>query len=170
MECASVTVGTKHARAANKLYEVRESPIHGRGIFATRHISSGKRIIEYVGERITPEEADERYDDDQADHPHILLFTVDKHTVIDGAVDGNEAKYINHSCEPNCEAVNDDGHIFIEAIRDISRGEELTYDYQLERAGRFRAEWKERYRCRCGTPSCRGSMLAPRKKKPQKVK
>jgi SET domain-containing protein len=152
------------------LYEVRESPIHGRGVFATRHIPQGKRIIEYVGERITPAEADERYDDDQTDHPHILLFTVDKHTVIDGAVGGNEAKYINHSCEPNCEAVNDDGRIFVEALRDIARNEELTYDYQLERPGRFRAEWKERYRCHCGTPSCRGTMLAPRKKKAPKRK
>jgi SET domain-containing protein len=160
-----VTERTKRVRGASPLYEVRESPIQGRGLFATRRISCGRRIIEYLGERITPEEADARYDDDQADHPHILLFTVDKHTVIDGGVDGNEAKYINHSCEPNCEAVNDDGRIFIEAIRDIPRGEELTYDYQLERPGRFRAEWRERYKCLCGAPSCRGTMLAPRKKK-----
>ena len=163
-----MTDGTKRARRASLPYVVHESPIHGRGIFATRRVAKGERIIEYQGERITPKEADERYDDDQSDHPHILLFTVDKHTVIDGGVGGNEAKYINHSCEPNCEAVNDEGRIFVEAIRDIPRGKEITYDYKLERSGRFRAEWNERYRCNCGTPACRGIMLAPRKKQPKR--
>jgi SET domain-containing protein len=159
----------KRASRVSKVYEVRESPIHGRGLFATRHILARKRIIEYLGERIPPEEADGRYDDDQIDHPHILLFTVDKHTVIDGAVGGNDARFINHSCEPNCQAVNENGRIFFESIRDIPRGEELTYDYQLERAGRFRADWRERYRCCCGTPSCRGTMLAPPKKAEKKA-
>jgi uncharacterized protein len=143
------------------LIEVHDSPIHGRGVFAARRINQGRRIIEYVGERITPEESEERYDDDQSDHPHILLFTVDERTVIDGAIGGNESVFVNHSCEPNCEAVNADGRIFIEAKRTIMPGEELTYDYQLERPGRYRAAWKEHYRCRCGAPSCRGTMLAP---------
>ena len=157
-------------RAASMLIEVRHSPIHGRGVFATRRIKSGKRIIEYIGEHITPQEADRRYDDDSVDRPHILLFTVDEKTVIDGARGGNEAQFINHSCEPNCEAVNDGGRIFVEAIRDIEQGEELTYDYNLERGGRYRSEWKERYRCNCGTPACRGTMLAPRKKTAKKPK
>jgi SET domain-containing protein len=149
--------------APNPPVQVRESPIHGKGIFAARRMRSGQRIIEYVGERISPDEANARYDDDQVDHPHILLFTVDETTVIDGAHGGNESVYINHSCAPNCEAVNEDGRIFVEALRDIAMGEELTYDYNLERPGRYRAEWKERYRCLCGAPNCRGTMLAPPK-------
>ena len=151
-------------RNSAPLFVVRDSPIHGRGVFAARKINKGRRIIEYVGERISPQESEERYDDDRSEHPHILLFTVDEKTIIDGARGGNEAVFFNHSCEPNCEAVNDDGRIFIEAMRSISPGEELTYDYQLDRPGRYQAAWKERYRCRCGAPSCRGTMLAPRAK------
>ena len=150
------------------LIEVRQSSIHGSGVFAVRRIPSGTRVIEYTGERITPEEADARYDDDQAESAHVLLFTVDDKTFIDGGVGGNEARFINHSCEPNCEAVCEDGRIFVEARRDIGRGEELTYDYALRRAGRYRAGWKERYACHCGAPSCRGTMLAPRRPRKRK--
>jgi SET domain-containing protein len=140
-------------------FEVRSSSIHGRGVFALRRIRKGTRLIEYTGERISPEEADRRYDDDALDIPHTFLFTVDKRTVIDAAVDGNEARFINHSCDPNCEAVDEAGHIFIEAVRSIRPGEELTYDYHLERDGRWRAEWAQRYTCRCGAPNCRGTLL-----------
>ena len=152
----------RQTKPTSALIVVHDSPIHGRGVFAARRIAAGKRIIEYLGERIAPVEGEKRYDDDGVDHPHVLLFTVDEHTVIDGGSGGNEAIYINHSCEPNCEAVDDDGRIYIEALRDIKAGEELTYDYQLERPGRYLASWKERYRCRCGAPTCRGTMLAPR--------
>ena len=145
-------------------FELRSSSIHGQGVFALRPIHKGKRLIEYVGERISPEEADRRYDDDALDIPHTFLFTVDKHTVIDAAVDGNEARFINHSCDPNCEAVDDAGRIFIEAIRNIRSGEELTYDYHLERDGHWRKEWAERYACRCGAPTCRGTLLVKPKK------
>jgi len=145
---------------APPLVEVRQSSIHGRGVFALKRISKGQRIIEYLGERITPEEGEARYDDDASDHPHVLLFTVDETTVIDGGVNGNEAIYVNHSCAPNCEAVNDDGHIFIEALRTIKPGDELTFDYALERPGEFQMEWKEQYLCRCGARTCRGTMLA----------
>ncbi|SRR5258706_15927187 len=150
------------------LFEVRQSPIHGRGVYALRRLHKGKRLLEYIGERIPPEEADRRYDDDALEIPHTFLFTVDAHTVIDAAVDGNEARFINHSCDPNCEAVDDDGRIFIEVIRNIRPGEELTYDYHLERDGRWRAEWAERYACRCGAANCRGTLLVkpvrPKKK------
>jgi uncharacterized protein len=151
------------SKSSASLYQVRQSPIHGRGVFAARAIPAGTRIIEYVGERISPDEADKRYDDDQTGHPHILLFTVDKKTVIDGAVGGNAARYINHSCAPNCEAVVEDERVFVEALRDIQPGEELTYDYNLERPGRYKAEWTRRYACRCGAPNCRGTMLKPRR-------
>lgn len=145
------------------LYEIRRSGIHGRGAFALRRIPAGARIVEYRGQRISHEEADARYNDDTTDHPHILLFIVNDETVIDGGRRGSPARYFNHSCEPNCEAVIEDGRVFIEAIRDIRRGEELTYDYHLERPGRYRAEWDEQYACHCGAPSCRGTMLEPRR-------
>jgi SET domain-containing protein len=150
-------------RQVQSLVEVRQSPIHGSGMFALRHISAGQRIIEYTGERITPAEADARYDDDQSDHAHVLLFTVDDKTMIDGGNGGNESRFINHSCEPNCQAVTEDGRIFIEALRDIAAGAELTYDYALRRPGRYRAAWRELYACHCGAPNCRGTMLAPRR-------
>jgi hypothetical protein len=142
--------------------EVRESSIDGKGAFAVRPIPKGTRIVEYAGERITHQEADVRYDEDAMEHPHTYLFTLDKKTVIDATVEGNQARYINHSCEPNCEAVTEDGHVYIEALRDISIGQELAYDYHLEYKGRYRAEWRERYACRCGTLSCRGTLLLPK--------
>ena len=145
-------------------FEVRSSPIHGRGVYALRPLRKGRRLIEYLGERITPEEADRRYDDDALEIPHTFLFTVDSHTVIDAAVAGNEARFINHSCDPNCEAVDDDGRIFIEVIRSIRPGQELTYDYHLERDGHWRAEWAERYLCRCGAANCRGTLLSKPKR------
>jgi uncharacterized protein len=150
-----------------ELFELRSSPIHGRGVFALRRIRKGKRLIEYIGERITPEAADLRYDDDAMDKPHTFLFTVDAQTIIDAAVGGNEARFINHSCDPNCEAVDDDGRIFIETIRNIRPGEELAYDYHLERDGRWRKEWAVRYACRCGAPNCRGTLLV-KPKRPKK--
>ncbi len=149
-------------------FEVHPSRIQGLGAFAAIPIAKGTRIIEYTGERITPEEADARYDDDNVDDPHTYLFTVDKKTLVDATREGNEARFINHSCEPNCEAVNEDQRIYIEAVRDIAPSEELTYDYHLERPGRFRKEWQELYACHCGAPTCRGILLEPRKSRPRK--
>ena len=146
-------------------FAIRPSPIQGFGAWAVRPIRQGTRIVEYVGERIASEEADERYDDDASEHPHILLFTVDDRTVIDAGVNGNEARYFNHSCAPNCETVVEKGRVFIVARRPIAPGEELTYDYRLERPGRASAAWTRRYACRCGANRCRGTMLAPRAKR-----
>ncbi len=157
-----------HASAPQPLVEIRPSPIHGTGIFATAFIAKGTRIIEYTGERISREEADARYDDEAMEYPHTFLFIVDKKTVIDGARQGNEARFINHSCEPNCQAVVDDGRVFVEAVRDIALGMEITYDYHLTR-GRYRAEWKARYPCHCGAPSCRGTLLhIPQRRSPKR--
>jgi SET domain-containing protein len=144
-------------------FEVRSSLIQGLGAFATRRIRKGTRLVEYVGERITPAEANTRYDDERSAHPHVLLFVVDKRTVIDAGVDGNEARYINHSCEPNCEAVVDSGRVYIEALRTIQPGQELTYDYRLQRNGRYGDTWEQRYACHCGAATCRGTMLEPRR-------
>ena len=140
-------------------YAVRRSKIAGRGVFAVRPIARGTRIIEYRGERITPEEGDERYNDDDMEHVHTVLFHVDDSTVIDGGVRGNAARYINHSGAPNCRSVVEDGRVYIDAAKDIPAGAELTYDYHLMRTGRFRAEWRERYACHCGARRCRGLLL-----------
>jgi SET domain-containing protein len=145
------------------LLEVRASRIHGRGVFAGRPITEGVRIIEYTGEVISDEEADSRYDDRAMERHETYLFSVADGKCIDGAVGGNEAHLINHSCDPNCEAVEIDGHIWIEAVRPIAAGEELTYDYAYERTegDEARADF---YGCRCGARRCRGTILAPRDK------
>src|SRR4051812_30031479 len=111
-------------------FEIRPSPIQGHGAFATEHIPAGTRVIEYAGQRLTPAQAEARYPDDASpDRHHTYLFAIDDDVVIDAAVDGNEARFINHSCDPNCDAVIDGGRIWIEALRDIEPGEELAYDY-----------------------------------------
>jgi len=152
-------------------FELRESPIQGKGAFATRRIRKGARIIEYTGERITQDEADKRYDDEAMGRHHTFLFTLDEKTVIDAAVDGNEARFINHSCDPNCQALIEDDKIFIYALKDISLGEELCYDYAYERAEGMDEESEKLYMCRCGAKDCRGTILAPPKPpKPAKPK
>lgn len=156
--------GQPAASPPNRYFEIRRSRIQGRGAFALRRLRVGTRLIEYLGERITPEAADARYDEDLGVRHHTFLFSVDKKTVIDAAVNGNEARFINHSCDPNCEAVDDDGRIFIEVIRTIHPGEELSYDYQYERDDDYDEEREAHYVCRCGAENCRGTILAPKKK------
>jgi hypothetical protein len=152
-------------------FKVRSSRIQGLGAFATQRIRKGTRIIEYVGERISSEEADARYDDDITPNPHVLLFVVDKRTVVDAGVGGNEARFINHSCDPNCEPVIESRRIYIEAIRTIEPGEELTYDYNLTREDGDDAETEGAFTCRCGAPTCRGTMLEQLpKRKPKRKK
>jgi len=149
------------------LYVVRNSPIHGRGVFAVRYIRKGTRIVEYKGQRITNKEADRRYDDTKMRRHHTFLFTLDRKTVIDGAISagGGDASYINHSCDPNCEAIISGEKIFIHAIREIYPGAELTYDYQYERTGKNDAKLEKFYVCKCGAQNCRGSIMKPAKKK-----
>jgi len=142
------------------LIEVRNSAIHGRGVFALRRIPKGTRIIEYTGERVSHAEADRRYEDRPDDDNHTFLFIVDRRTVIDAGVGGNEARYINHACDPNCESVIEARRVFIEALRDIEAGEELAYDYQIQREKDDPANVDEIWACRCGTDHCRGTMLA----------
>jgi hypothetical protein len=142
------------------LIAVRESAIHGRGVFALRGIRKGTRIVEYTGERISHAEADRRYEDRPDDDSHTFLFIVDRRTVIDAGVGGNEARYINHACAPNCESVIESKRIFIEALRDIEAGEELLYDYQIQREKDDPPNVEQIWACRCGTDSCRGTMLA----------
>jgi uncharacterized protein len=149
------------------LYVVRNSEIHGRGVFALRRIRKGTRILEYTGERISNKEADRRYDDDKMKRHHTFLFTLDSKTCIDGSIrtGGGDASFINHSCEPNCEAVITGRKIFIHALHTIEPGTELAYDYQYERTGENDAKLEKFYICKCGAPNCRGSIMKPAKKK-----
>jgi SET domain-containing protein len=151
--------------APRKSYAVRRSAIHGRGVFATDVIRRGERIIEYKGQRATWDEAMERPDSDPDDPAHTFLFELDDGRVIDARVRGNAARWINHSCAPNCVPIeDDDARVYIEAKRTIRAGEELSYDYQLSVAGRVTEKMKRGYACRCGAPRCRGTMLEKKKK------
>lgn len=153
-------------------FQVRPSGIHGVGAFALRSIPAGTRIIEYTGEVIRPKEADRRAEA-KGDDSHTFLFTLNTRAVVDAGVGGNESRFINHSCDPNCLTVIERGHIYIDALRDIAPGEELGYDYRLHLDRRLGRGERALYTCRCGSPKCRGTMLDPeshpvRKRKPQK--
>jgi SET domain-containing protein len=145
----------------NPYFELRTSEIQGTGAFATRTIRKGTRIIEYLGQRISWRTADKRYDDEKMSRHHTFLFTVDDKTCIDAGMNGNDARFLNHSCDPNCEAINDRKRIFIEAKKTIPAGTELVYDYQYERTDDHTAADERFYKCRCGSPKCRGTILAP---------
>ncbi len=145
----------------SELVEVRNSPIHGRGIYAAQAIKSGTRVYEYLGERISHAEADRRFWNKREDDGHTFLFVVNRKTVIDGTHQGNDARYINHRCDANCETITEDNRIFIEAIRDLKAGEELGYDYQLTWSEEDTPEDLALYNCRCGSNNCRGTMLDP---------
>jgi uncharacterized protein len=141
--------------------QVRDSSVHGRGVFATRRIEKGERIIEYLGERVSHEEADRRYESKEENDSHTFLFIVDSKTVIDAGVDGNDARFFNHSCDPNCESVVEKRRVYIEAIRAIEPGEEMTYDYQIYKEEGDPENIDEVFACRCGFANCRGTMLWP---------
>ena len=143
------------------LIEVRASPLHGLGVFAAQRIRRGTRIIEYLGERVSHAEADRRYEHKDAEDAHTFLFIVDARTVIDAGIGGNEARFVNHACEPNCESVIENRRVFIDAVRAIGPGEELTYDYQIVREPDDPPDIDAIFACRCGSPRCRGSMLWP---------
>jgi len=145
---------------------VKNSRIHGRGVYAGRRLKAGERIIEYKGERISWKEADRRPPSDPDDPHHTFFFSLEdgKH-VIDAGVGGNAARWINHSCDPNCETGEHDGRVYIEAKRDIKAGEELFYDYALTIDERITPTLKKQYRCLCGSKGCRGTMLeVPRRR------
>jgi SET domain-containing protein len=149
---------------------VRQSTLHGTGVFAARDIPSGTRIIEYGGKRITPEKADELHPVNPDDPFHTFFFSLSSGKVIDGGQRGNDARWINHSCTPNCEAQeNSSGkRVYVVALQDIPEGTELFYDYGLVMDGRITKALREQYRCICGTPACRGTMLAlPKRGKPR---
>lgn len=152
-------------------YAVRRSKLHGNGVFAARKIPAGTRIIEYGGKRISAKEADRRHPTNPDDPFHTFFFALSSGRVIDGGDEGNDARWINHSCQPNCEA-QEGKHgkrVYIVALQDIPRGTELSYDYGLVLDGRITKALKEGYKCLCGTPPCRGTMLALPAKKTKKA-
>jgi uncharacterized protein len=149
----------KVSLAASPLVEARNSQIHGRGVYAIAPIKKGTRIMEYLGERISHAEADARYEKKGDDDGHTFLFIASNRTVIDAGVDGNDARFINHSCNPNCETVIENSRVFIDSIRNIKSGEELGYDYQLTWESTDDPAELALYACRCGAKKCRGSML-----------
>ncbi len=149
-----------------RAYAVRNSVIHGRGVFATRTIRKGSRVIEYRGDRTTWEVALERPASDPDNPHHTFFFEVSDGTVIDANVRGNAARWINHSCDANCESFEyEDGRVFIEARRTIRTGDEITYDYRLSLDGRIGKRTREAYACLCGAATCRGLLLVEPKKR-----
>ena len=145
---------------------VRQSKIHGTGVFAARAIPAGTRVIEYAGTRISAKEADRRHPTNPDDPFHTFFFALSSGKVIDGNEEGNDARWINHACDPNCESLEGKGgkRVYIIAKRDIRRGEELNYDYGLVIDEKMTKTLKSQYQCRCGSANCRGTMLAIKKK------
>ncbi len=160
---------TKTVQAVNgrplpgRRIQVRRSGVHGKGVFALVPIAKGTRIIEYKGEVLTWAAAQKRHPHDPSDPNHTFFFHIDDKHVIDAAVGGNAARWINHGCTPNCVAEEEGGRVFIDARRDIAAGEELNYDYGLIIDERYTPALKKQYACRCGSRRCRGTMLAPKR-------
>ena len=149
--------------ATGRKLAVRRSGVHGNGVFAARALKAGEVLIEYVGEIIDWEEALRRHPHNPAEPNQTFYFHIEGGKVIDANVGGNASRWINHACEPNCESDEQDGRVFIKALRDIAAGEELFYDYGLVIDERYTAKLKKEYACRCGAASCRGTMLAPKR-------
>ena len=156
-----MTAGKRRARQDGPLIEVRTSALHGLGVFARRRIAKGTRVIEYLGERVSHAEADRRYEGKGAGDNHTFLFIADDATVIDAGIDGNDARFVNHGCTPNCESVIEESRVFIDALRAIAPGEELTYDYQIQREPDDPPDIDVVFACRCGQAGCRGTMMWP---------
>jgi uncharacterized protein len=153
-------VPTKPAKSRTA---VRNSGIHGKGVFAVREIKKGERILEYKGQRLTWKEAQRRKPFNPLEPLHTFYFDIDENLVVDGAKNGNSARYINHSCGPNCVAEQvDEGakaRVFIKARTNIRPGAELFYDYALTTGTRMTKALKKDYLCLCGSKNCRGTML-----------
>jgi uncharacterized protein len=139
---------------------VRRSGVHGKGVYAVAPIKAGERVVEYKGERISWKEALRRHPHDPSEPNHTFYFALEAGGVIDGKIDGNSARWINHSCAPNCEAEEVEGRVYVHALRDIEPEEELFYDYGLVIDARLTKKLKREYACHCGASTCRGTLLA----------
>ena len=153
------------SRPSSRSVSVRRSPVHGKGVFALRALDAGEIICEYKGRRIAWDEAIRRPPRDPSQPNHTFYFDLGNGQVIDGAMGGNSARWINHSCAPNCEAEDHNGRIYIRAISDIAAGEELGLDYALIVEERHTPRLLREYLCHCGASTCRGTMLAVRRKR-----
>lgn len=148
----------------------RRSRIHGNGVFAIAPIQAGEKVIEYKGLLRTHEEADALYGD-SIDSGHTFLFTLNEHYLIDANVKGNVARWLNHSCEPNCQAFLIESakgdprmdRVVIEALRDIAAGEELTYNYGIRLSVPHTPRLKKLWACLCGADQCSGTLLQPKR-------
>lgn len=160
---------SKASSPPKRRIQVRRSGVHGKGVFATAPLKAGERLIEYTGETITWAQALQRHPHDPSNPNHTFYFHVDETHVIDAKVDGNSARWINHSCAPNCEAKQVGLRVFIHALRDVQAGEELFYDYGLVVDEPLTPQLRAEYVCWCGQPACRGTMLTepPRKGRPR---
>jgi SET domain-containing protein len=166
---------SKSPTSGGRRIQTRRSGVHGNGVFAVQDIAEGETLIEYKGEIISWKEALRRHPHDPTQPQHTFYFHVDDDRVIDGNVDGNASRWINHSCEPNCEADEQKGRVFIKALRNIAAGEELNYDYGLIIDEPYTRKLLSEFPCWCGSEDCRGTLLAPKdddevKKKKKKKK
>ena len=150
--------------AGQRRIQTRRSGVHGKGVFALQDLAEGETIIEYTGEIITWDEAMDRHPHDPDQPNHTFYFHVDEDRVIDALYGGNSSRWINHSCDPNCEADEVGGRVFIKALRNIAAGEELNYDYGLVIEERYTPKLKAEYPCCCGADQCRGTLLAPKRR------
>jgi len=146
-------------KAGGRRTQVRRSGIHGKGVYAVRPIKTGDIVLEYKGQIITWRKAQQLHPHDPSQPNHTFYFHLDDGHVIDGKNNGNNARWINHSCAPNLEAEQTGRRVFLRALRDIAAGEELFYDYALMIEGRKTAKVKKEHACLCGAPGCRGTML-----------
>jgi SET domain-containing protein len=149
--------------AAGRRVQVRRSSVHGKGVYAVRPLPAGERLIEYTGQVISWDEALRRHPHDPAQPDHTFYFQLEGGEVIDALYGGNSSRWINHACEPNCEAQELLGRVFIHTLRDIAPGEELSYDYGLTLDERYTPQVKQRYACHCGAATCRGTLLKPKR-------
>ena len=142
--------------------QTRRSGVHGKGVFALVDLAEGETIIEYVGEVITWKEALRRHPHDPSQPNHTFYFSLEDGRCIDGNDMGNDSRWINHACDPNCEADEDEVNqrVWIKALRDLKKGEELFYDYGLVIDEPYTKKLKAEYKCLCGSKKCRGTMLA----------
>jgi uncharacterized protein len=131
------------------MYEIRDSKIHERGVFATQIIRKGTEIMEITGEKIDEKETLRR-EIENLKKGSTYIFTFNEEYSIDGEVFGNESRYINHSCDPNCEVMGDDEHLILTSIKNIMPGDELTIDYAFPRDEDISTK------CFCGSEICRG--------------
>lgn len=146
-------------KQVNAFCEIRFSKIHGRGVFASRLLRKGSKIIEYRGELIDKEESNRRgnalFEESQkTGGASVYIFDLDENHDLDGNKEWNPARLINHTCEPNAEMIDDDGRLYLYALREVRKGEEISFDYGYD------IEHFLEHPCRCGKPGCIGYIVS----------